>query len=61
MLNHAAEISLNAQEFMNQGVCNRCQEAGLLNVYGLCTDCDHVIDEEYEILYQEPLEIDVSQ
>ena len=60
MLTHTAENAFGPQAFVNQGVCNRCQETKLLNVYGLCTECDHIVDEEYETLYQEPLELDVN-
>ncbi len=60
MLTNTFEITLNAQSFVNQGVCNRCQGTKLLNVYGLCDECDHIIDEEYETLYQEPLELDLN-
>jgi hypothetical protein len=60
MLTNTFEIVLNTQSALNPGVCNRCQESKLLNVYGLCTECDHQVDEEYEILYQEPLELDIN-
>lgn len=60
MLTNTLEIALNTQVFVKSGVCNRCQEIELLNVYGLCTECDHTVDEEYEALYQEPLELDVN-
>lgn len=61
MLNPVAGGTLNPQYFLHPGICNRCQEAKLLNIYGLCAECDHQVDEEYEILYQEPLEMDVTQ
>lgn len=60
MLTNTLEIALNTQATFSSGVCNRCQETKLLNVYGLCAECDHIIDEEYETLYQEPLELDVN-
>lgn len=44
--------------FKNIGECNRCHEHKNVNAYGLCEECDHIIDEEYEVLYQESLEAD---
>ena len=61
MLTNTHEIFLNPQAFLTSGICKRCQEAKLLNAYGLCSACDHLVDEEYQILYQEPLELDVTQ
>lgn len=46
--------------FITSGVCHRCQETALLNAFGLCPECDRTVDEEYETLYQEPLELDVN-
>lgn len=60
MLPNTLEIALNTHASVNPGVCNRCQETKLLNAYGLCTECDHIIDEEFETLYQEPLELDIN-
>lgn len=42
----------------NFGVCSRCREVKLLSAYRLCADCDHIVDEEYEMMYQESLEFD---
>jgi len=60
MLTNLSGVSLNMQPSMHSGVCHRCQETSLLNAYGLCPTCDQVVDEEYDTLYQEPLELDVN-
>lgn len=56
MRNHIGQLYETAANHLETGLCRRCQGIKLLNIHGLCPECDHLIDEEYALMYQEPLE-----